>query len=113
MESFYHEFGMKIYNNGVKHGRTPRYVRPGPEIGDGSHGIPANETGNASDLVIVETILPPRLPSQFFRRRPVFIVEHIHASAGEENQDTNHEPHTPKKRPVRHKEGGFKFKPGS
>lgn len=114
MESFYHEFGRKIYNDAMANRRTPRYTKPGAEIGDGSYGDAPGDGTQGHDFVVVETIIPPRLPSQFFRRQPVFVIEHVHDTAGEENQDGN--PPTQQreiKRPVRRKTGGFKFKLGS
>lgn len=114
MESFYHEFGMKIYNDAMVNRRTPRYTKPGAEMGDGSHGDSSHDDIQGQDFVVIETILAPRLPSQFFRRRPVFLIEHVHEHAGEENQDTA-PPVRQKdiKRPVRRKTGGFKLKEGS
>lgn len=97
----------------MAHRKTPRYVKPGPEISDGSYGVPAHDTDQSADLIITETILFPRLASQLCRRQPVFVVAHVHESAGEENQDTEDQHGTPTKRPVRHKTGGFKFKQGS
>lgn len=113
MESFYHEFGKKIYNDAMAKRTTPRYTKPGAEMGDGSYGDAPNDDTRRQDYIVTETIHPPRLPSQFFRRKPVFLVEHVHDTAGEENQDVDPVQHHEPKRPMRRKTGGFKFKLGS
>lgn len=97
----------------MKKRRAPRYVPPGKEFGDAAFDGSGNVDDHDEHLVVTETILHPRLSSQFFRGRPVYIVAHVHSIVGEEDQDIKPMRLTQTKRPVRHKTGGFKFKLGS